>query len=140
VLVVTPHSEDHKSLANIFAHTNWTLLSARNYGETRAILCETPVPVIISEYQFDGRTWRDISRLVRDLQTQTRLLVTSRRLDDRIWAEVLNEGGYDCLMKPFQKEEVLSMISLAWQSWKDSSNRMHVASQHARASAMPMAG
>jgi DNA-binding response OmpR family regulator len=45
--------------------------------------------------------------------------VTSRLADDRLWAEVLNIGGYDVLAKPFVPAEVFRTISLAWLNWKD---------------------
>jgi hypothetical protein len=36
-----------------------------------------------------------------------------------LWAEVLNLGGYDLLMKPFEEAEVYRVVGLAWLFWKD---------------------
>jgi len=41
------------------------------------------------------------------------LIVASRLADNRIWAEVLNEGGHDVLAKPFHTPEVLQSITSA---------------------------
>jgi DNA-binding response OmpR family regulator len=46
------------------------------------------------------------------------LIVTSERVDDRLWAEVLNLGGYDVLMKPLDSTEVGHVINLAWMNWQ----------------------
>ena len=46
------------------------------------------------------------------------LIVTDRLADERLWAEVLNLGGYDLLLKPFDPEEVLRVVNSAWTSWK----------------------
>jgi DNA-binding NtrC family response regulator len=46
------------------------------------------------------------------------LIVTDRLADERLWAEVLNLGGYDLLLKPFDPEELLRVVSSAWASWK----------------------
>ena len=40
-------------------------------------------------------------------------IVTSRLADDALWAEVLNVGGYDLLLKPFRAEEVIRMVHVA---------------------------
>ena len=42
------------------------------------------------------------------------LIVADRLADDALWAEVLNLGGYDLLMTPFEPEEVLRVVSMAW--------------------------
>jgi FixJ family two-component response regulator len=39
--------------------------------------------------------------------------------DDRLWAEVLNMGGYDLLMKPFDEREVLHAASMACRHCED---------------------
>jgi hypothetical protein len=43
--------------------------------------------------------------------------------DERLWAEVLNLGGYDVLSTPFAAGEVLRACFLAWQSWRQVSPR-----------------
>ena len=45
------------------------------------------------------------------------LLVTSKTADENLWAEVLNLGGYDVLMKPFELGEVTRVIGMAWRQW-----------------------
>jgi len=42
------------------------------------------------------------------------LIVTSRLADARLWGEALNRGAYDVLAKPFDRAEVVRVISLAW--------------------------
>ena len=41
------------------------------------------------------------------------VIVTARLADDYLWAEVLNEGGFDVLAQPFDREEVIRVISAA---------------------------
>ena len=45
------------------------------------------------------------------------LIVADHLGDERLWAEVLNLGCYDLLLKPFEAKEVLRVVSAAWQSW-----------------------
>jgi hypothetical protein len=44
--------------------------------------------------------------------------VFSRLADEYLWAEVLQLGGYDVLLKPFEEEEVARVALAAWLSWK----------------------
>jgi len=43
--------------------------------------------------------------------------------DEVLWAEVLNLGGYDVLAKPFNSNEFIRVISMAWRrsksEWKN---------------------
>ena len=41
------------------------------------------------------------------------LIVGDRLADERLWAKVLNLGGYDLLAKPFNAKEVLHVVSTA---------------------------
>lgn len=55
-------------------------------------------------------------RILRHAQAQSqppKLIVASRLADERLWAEVLNLGGYDLLVKPFVADEVQRVVSLA---------------------------
>jgi hypothetical protein len=46
------------------------------------------------------------------------VIVSSRLADERLWAEVLNLGGYDVLGMPFEPEKVLRVADSAWRAWK----------------------
>ena len=43
--------------------------------------------------------------------------MTSRAADERLWAEALNLGAYDVLAKPFDRTEVMRVVSMAWMHW-----------------------
>jgi DNA-binding NtrC family response regulator len=69
--------------------------------------------VVISDQRLADGDWRD---LLSDLQKEREglpLIVSSRLADDRLWAEVLNLGGYDLLMKPFSATEVARVVRMA---------------------------
>jgi Protein of unknown function (DUF2934) len=47
------------------------------------------------------------------------LIVADCLADERLWAEVLNLGGYDLLAKPFDANGVLQVVSAACRRWED---------------------
>lgn len=112
ILAVFPVGEDRSVLETIFGQTDWQVQFARNLEEARAVLGGCAVAVILSEGSLPGgHTWKD---LLAELQSMPRpLIVADRMADDRLWAEVLNLGGYDLLMKPFNAGEVLRTVRLA---------------------------
>jgi hypothetical protein len=55
---------------------------------------------ICDERLPDG-SWRGVMRTLETLSDPRLLIVASHFADERLWAEVLNEGGFDVLAKPF---------------------------------------
>jgi hypothetical protein len=45
--------------------------------------------------------------------------VASRLADDKLWVDVLNLGGSDVLALPFDHDEVIRSVSLAWREVQD---------------------
>jgi hypothetical protein len=45
--------------------------------------------------------------------------VWARHADERLWAEVLNLGGYDVLRAPFQVPEVVEAVKAAIRKWRE---------------------
>jgi hypothetical protein len=52
------------------------------------------------------------------MESPPRIIVTSREVNEYLWADVLQMGGYDLLAMPWEPKEVLKVISLAWRSWE----------------------
>jgi DNA-binding NtrC family response regulator len=71
-----------------------------------------PWVVVCDQILADG-DWRDLLSDLQSEQQMPPLIVSSRLADDRLWAEVLNLGGYDLLTKPFAETEVSRVVRLA---------------------------
>jgi two-component system C4-dicarboxylate transport response regulator DctD len=120
LLAVLPDAADRDSLCGILRPSNWKLDFAKTYDEACAALrAADPGPIVTDCSLPGGFGWRDLLELARSIQNAPPVIVTDRFADERLWAEVLNEGGYDVLMKPFEPEEVLRIVRYAWQAWND---------------------
>jgi DNA-binding response OmpR family regulator len=71
-----------------------------------------PWVIICDQVLADG-DWRDLLRDLQKGQQAPPVIVSSRLADDRLWAEVLNLGGYDLLTKPFHAAEVSRVVRMA---------------------------
>ncbi len=126
VLVVTPFEEDLLSLREIFDPAGWKMQGARTCHEAVAVLRENPAPILLCESKLPDGDWRDILNESSLLGGPLFLIVTSRLADEYLWAEVLNLGGYDVLLKPFDANEVSRVVRLAWSHWKAASQRTNL--------------
>lgn len=92
------------------------------------VLSDRPIPPGGSDRVFAGHfcerdlapgAWKDMLDEAFALPQSPCVIVTSRLADEYLWAEALNVGAYDVLAKPFEREEVVRIVSLASRSWHD---------------------
>ena len=119
VLSVSSSPVDHQLLGCMFRRCGWTYIPARSLEEARHCLDRQPISVVVTDLHLPDGEWAD---LLEDLQCQPsspHLIVSAANPDERTWAEVLNRGGYDVLVKPFHATEVFRVLSLALRHWAD---------------------
>ena len=127
LLSVSPAAEDHISLKHIVAapewanytDSKWTLMSCSTLKKALAALREGNLPIVICDHDLPGGTWIELLEQTRTLPTPPYVIVASRMADDTLWAEALNLGAYDVLAKPFDAQEVVRIVSLAWLHWRE---------------------
>src|ERR1035441_5713219 len=106
-LAVSPLPADRARLREILSQGNWKLHEASDCGEALALLRDESVPVLLCERDHADGNWEDLLKATARLPDPPNLIVFSRLADESLWAKVLNLGGFDVLMTPFEPEEVL---------------------------------
>ena len=119
VLAVSPKESDASALSHILTHSAWTLMTANDVGSARRILAQHYVHVVLCDAKLPDGTWKDLLATVVDMSEPPQMIVTAQHADDRLWAEVLNLGAWDVLVKPFHPKEVYRTVHLAWRHWTD---------------------
>jgi DNA-binding response OmpR family regulator len=67
---------------------------------------------VVCEAQVrESGNWQEL--LEEAQAAQSLMLVVSRHADERLWAEVLNLGGFDVLALPFDRDELKWALSSA---------------------------
>jgi DNA-binding response OmpR family regulator len=113
LLAVGIDDEDYRALCRILGECQFTLYRAQARHDALPLVRDRRPAVVICERELADGTWQD---LLGDLQCEVyppMLIVCSLIADDRLWAEVLNIGGYDVLMKPFHHIEVTRVVQMA---------------------------
>jgi DNA-binding NtrC family response regulator len=114
ILIVSPLEDDYAALGQIFRTAGYHVRFARTCPEAWIVLHRERVDAVITECDFpDGLSWRDLLDEVHSLEGVKPVIVASHLADDRLWAEVLNLGGYDLLLKPFDAEETERVLAMA---------------------------
>jgi len=117
VLFVGIAESDGLSLDKILLDSNWRSHGVGNCQEAIEFLGQHHVPVVLTARKLPDGSWRELLSGMAGLSAPPNLIVSSRLADDRLWAEVLNLGGYDVLATPFEAEEVLRVTLAARHNW-----------------------
>jgi DNA-binding response OmpR family regulator len=82
------------------------------------LLRDESVPVLLCERDLADGNWEDLLNATAGMPAPPNLIVFSRLADESLWAKVLNLGGFDVLLTPFEPEEVLRIAFAAWSRWQ----------------------
>jgi DNA-binding NtrC family response regulator len=121
VLLVSQARNTRALFTQTFENSNWRLESASTAAEAMLRLRECPMAVVIYEDNEPNPTqepWLYLLEQSRKLAHPPKVIVASRQADDRMWAEVLHQGGYDVLPVPLEAGEVVRTVSMAWLEWR----------------------
>lgn len=124
VLTINNDKKDCASLRSIMGHTSWIFHCVPDLATAIQFLETKLVPIIVCSKEVPGGTWKDVLRAVRRFPNPPDVLVYAAEADDRLWMDVLSSGGYDLLSVPFNRDEVLRLISLASRKWYDDANAL----------------
>jgi DNA-binding response OmpR family regulator len=123
VLLLSPFEEDLADLQRMLSEQRWRVFWAQSREEALQAVRQNPVAVVIAERDVPGGSWKDLLEQLEALRNPPFLIVTSRYADNYLWAEVLNLGGWDVLMKPLHQTEVSRVLQLAGDRWRSRAER-----------------
>ena len=125
VLTINNDKKDCAALRSIIGHSNWIFHCVPDLSRAIQFLEKNLVPVIVCSKELPGGgTWKGVLVAVRRFPNPPDVLVYTAQPDDRLWMEVLSSGGFDLLPLPFNRDEVLRLISLASRKWWDDASNL----------------
>jgi DNA-binding response OmpR family regulator len=113
VLIVSPTEEDPEYFRLLFPEPVWRVLSVDSVRDATKLLEARPVGVVLTEHDLKDGPWSDLLDPAASARWSPPVVVVSRHADEALWAQVLNLGGYDVLMKPFDATEVRRVVGMA---------------------------
>jgi CheY-like chemotaxis protein len=109
--------EDRHLLASVCSARQWNVLFADTCDQARAALDQLKAPVILCDRDLPGGEWRDAVQGLASLPHRACVILISKVVDDYLWNEVVQRGGYDVLRKPLREEDLVRAVKLAWSYW-----------------------
>jgi DNA-binding NtrC family response regulator len=116
ILVVGPEDVDLAVLRQLFEAQRWPFLSVRTLAGASTVMARNRPALLLCDAHLDDGDWKCMLPAGATTVLHSPLLiVTSSQADDNLWAEVLNLGGYDVLAKPYDPNEVIRVVGIAWE-------------------------
>jgi DNA-binding response OmpR family regulator len=117
--VVSQVRNDWLYLSRLLVHSNLAASFAPTCTQALDDLSRQEFCLIIADDVLPDGSWRDILMGMAKCGSAARLVVASRLADERLWADVLNLGGYDALAKPFRADEIAWLVHLTCDRTRD---------------------
>jgi DNA-binding response OmpR family regulator len=106
------------ALNQIFQKNGWEFITTEDLGEAREAIRSTPTPIVILDRDLAGPDWRPAVRRLASEPNAPSIILASHVVDDYLLEEVIQQGGYDVIAKPFREQEVTRAIEFAWSAMK----------------------
>jgi DNA-binding NtrC family response regulator len=113
-LLVSPREEDHRYFIRLTKSLDRRLHITETCAGARQLLATPRVGLVLCEEHLADGNWRDVLADTESLEPAPPLIVISRLADERLWSEVLSQGGYDVLARPLDERETLRVLQSAW--------------------------
>jgi DNA-binding response OmpR family regulator len=127
LMAVLAAPEDRTALLRIIGPCKWELHWIGTCEEAIEVFHRTSPAIVICDSRLADGDWRQLWDILAREPKPPMFIVTSRLADDALWAEVLNVGGYDLLLKPFRAEEVIRVVHAAATQWQLDCNAVSAA-------------
>jgi len=104
VLSISSSASDHLVVRRLVGDGG-TVLEASSCAEAVQWLGRVRFAAVICDDILPDGGWRDVLSEAARIDTPPPVIVTSRLADERLWAAVLDSGGFDVLAKPLDAAE-----------------------------------
>jgi DNA-binding NtrC family response regulator len=117
ILAIALGAADQATLTAIASNAGWELTLTNTCEEAIPLLLAQQYPIIACDRDLPGTSWQQSIQQLAAAAPASRVFLASSVMDDYLWQEVIHQGGYDVLVKPFQQAPVIHTIDHAfWTS------------------------
>ena len=112
LLVMPP--ERRSRLMDEFEGIEANIRCASSCDETAALLRDDPdTALVLTDLCLPDGSWFDVLNLVSETHPGANVVVCARVADELFWTKVLEAGGYDVLVEPYEENEVSRILNAA---------------------------
>jgi CheY-like chemotaxis protein len=118
VLIVSSGIQDRQLLAQLLTSHAYPRYWTSTVQEAADWLSSNSARVVICDGTLPDGDWRAVWEGVRSRPDPPVFIVSASWTDARLWAELLNVGAYDVLVKPYEKSEVSRILQHACRTFE----------------------
>lgn len=119
MMAATEDDGRYRSVEKAITGTGWTLYRTRNIADGLSTVINHEINVILTDCVLPDGTWMEMIQAFHSCRNAPRVIVVSPCPDDRLWMDVLQDGGYDVLATPLDRKEVVRVAKMACMSWQN---------------------
>jgi FixJ family two-component response regulator len=132
ILLASGRDDDYQTLQSFLHGTKWRVERALSWNEVPS-LCECHLnPVVLVDRYFQGADWQSTVASLLDPAARRCVILLSDVSDPYLWNELVQQGGFDVLARPFECPEVLRILAFAQRHSTGNWPSLHVPRQHLR--------
>jgi len=79
----------------------------------RMLEIQPQMQVVLTDAALPDGDWRGVLQIVALARADIEVVVCSRLGDQKLWIDVLEQGAYDVLVEPYQREEIRRIVDVA---------------------------
>jgi DNA-binding NtrC family response regulator len=100
ILVVSSELQNRRALLGILRREDWDTICASTVKECQEALANRNVTLVFCDRRLPDGTYCDVLKIIRRLNKNVPLVVTSRLADWDEYFEVLQHGAFDLIASP----------------------------------------
>ncbi|MGD1097539.1 MAG: response regulator [Bryobacteraceae bacterium] len=117
-LLASAHSGDQAGLSAVLADSAWKLITVPTYKEAVWTIRRLQVPIVFCDLRLEDQPWPEMLRKFRMARRRSGVIFLSTEGDRSLAAEVTRQGGFDLLVRPFNREQIFQSLLLAYSQYR----------------------
>jgi DNA-binding NtrC family response regulator len=106
-LVISSELQNRRALVDILNREDWDTICASTVNECQEAFAGRNVTLVFCDRRRPDGTYRDVLRIIRSLNKNVPLVVTSRLADWDEYFDVLQHGAFDLIASPCQPHDAI---------------------------------
>ena len=135
LLLASERDDDYRTLQALLQNTKWTLVRPSSWGEVSNFCDRVVNPVVLVDRHFQGSDWRFTVSSILNNKESCCLILLSDVSDPYLWNELVQQGGFDVLARPFEKVSVHRTLAFAQKHFEAGWPPLHSPQENGRSPA-----
>ena len=110
ILLASKRAEDERELNHALEGTVWGVDRVSDLDGAVQALKHVAMPILLLDRDFSGDPWASTLHTLSRARRSSCIILLSPVTDQYLWDEVVKQGGFDVLTRPFRRDQVLSTL------------------------------